>query len=68
MEHDTSTARQKEIFIAAMEIADAAERARFLDGACAGDATLRGRVEVLLRADADAGTFLEPAVVPGDSI
>ena len=68
MEHDTSTARQKEIFIAALEIADAAERARFLDSACAGDATLRGRVEVLLRADADAGKFLEPAVVPGDSI
>ena len=68
MEHDTSTARQKEIFIAAMEIADSAERARFLDGACAGDAELRERGGMLLRMDADAGKFLEPAVLPGDSI
>lgn len=54
--------------MAALDLADAAERARFLDGACAGDATLRGRVDTLLRMDADAGKFLEPAALPGDSI
>jgi serine/threonine protein kinase len=34
------------------------ERAAFLAGACGQDAELRGRVEELLRADADAGGFL----------
>jgi hypothetical protein len=68
MENNTSTARQKEVFMAALEIDDAAERVRFLDGACAGDAALRERVEVLLRMEADAGKFLEPAVLLGESI
>ncbi len=54
--------------MAAMEIADAAEQARFLDEACAGDAELRERVAMLLRMDADAGKFLEPAAHEGDSI
>ncbi len=35
------------------------ERADFLDKACGGDAELRARVEVLLSADAQAGSFLE---------
>jgi serine/threonine protein kinase len=34
------------------------ERAAFLAGACGPDAELRGRVEELLRADAEAGDFL----------
>ena len=34
------------------------ERAAFLAGACGSDAELRGRVEELLRADAEAGGFL----------
>ena len=37
----------------------------YLDGACREDATLRERVEELLRAHGDAGSFLEsPAVKP----
>ncbi len=35
------------------------EREAFLDRACAGDAELRGQVERLLAADAQAATFLE---------
>jgi len=35
--------------------------AAYLDGACAGDPVLRAEVEVLLRADAEAGSFLETA-------
>ncbi len=40
-----------------------AERDAYLDGACAGDASLRERVGALLRADDDAGRFLEPTTV-----
>ena len=35
------------------------DRTAYLDGACAGDAALRKRVESLLRAHDEAGTFLE---------
>lgn len=51
------------LFIAALGKADAAERQRFLDEACADDADRRRRVEALLRAYDDAGSFLDhPAV------
>src|SRR5262245_4654931 len=40
-----------------------AERAAFLEQACTGDAALRARVEVLLRAHENPGSFLgAPAV------
>ena len=37
----------------------AADRAAFLDRACAGDADLRREVELLLSADQRAGDFIE---------
>jgi hypothetical protein len=40
-----------------------AERAAFLEEACAGDAALRQRVEVLLRADEGPGSFLDRPVL-----
>jgi serine/threonine-protein kinase len=51
------------IFFAALEKAAAAERAAFLDEACAGDEDLRRRVERLLAAYPKAGGFLEQPVV-----
>ncbi len=56
----TPAARQKEIFLAALELADAAERARFLDTACGGDMALRERIERLLRLEEESRDFLEP--------
>jgi WD40 repeat protein/serine/threonine protein kinase len=50
------------IFYAALEKATAAERAAFLDEACAGDEFLRRRLERLLAAHAHAGGFLERPV------
>ncbi|HEV3146633.1 MAG TPA: TIGR03067 domain-containing protein, partial [Gemmataceae bacterium] len=50
---------EREIFIAAVEIADSADRVAYLDQACAGDAALRQRVELLLRANADPDSFLD---------
>ena len=47
------------IFDAAVQETDPARRAAYLDDACAGDAALRGRVETLLEAHREAGSFLE---------
>jgi WD40 repeat protein/serine/threonine protein kinase len=44
----------------------AGERAAYLDGVCAGDATLRQQVEELLQAGEDAGDFLESPAPLGE--
>jgi tetratricopeptide (TPR) repeat protein len=49
------------VFSAALDCESAADRAAYLDRACAGDAALRERVEALLRAHARGGEFLGPA-------
>ena len=49
---------ERSLFLAALEISDPAARAAYLDKECAGDTALRHRLEVLLRADANAGSFL----------
>ncbi len=55
--------RVKEIFLAATDKPDETALAAYLDRACAGDAGLRDRVEMLLRAHDPAGSFLaSPAV------
>jgi len=51
----------EDIFHDAREIADPAERLAFLDDACGGDKSLRARVDALLAADAEAGSFLKTA-------
>ena len=63
--------REIEIFNSALERTTAAERAAYLDGACAEDAALRARIESLLRAHEAAAGFLPaderaPAVAPTD--
>ncbi len=47
------------IFCAAIAMADAAERAAYIAGACGGDAPLRDRVQRLVAAHFLAGSFLE---------
>ena len=59
--------RIQDVFLAASAIDGPAARARFLDDACAGDAGLRSRVEVLLRAHDRPDSLLDhPAVAAGD--
>jgi eukaryotic-like serine/threonine-protein kinase len=59
----TDPKRVKEIFLEAAEKPDEAARDAYLDRACGGDATLRDRVEALLRSHDPAGSFLgSPAV------
>ncbi len=50
--------RDAEIFAEAIELPEA-ERAAFLDRACAGDSALRRRVDLLLAGYAAAGVFME---------
>jgi serine/threonine protein kinase len=47
------------LFAAAVELESASERAVFLDQACAGNLELRKQVELLLKSDQQAGSFLE---------
>ena len=49
----------KAIFDDALELTDTAARAAFLDQACAQSPELRRKVEALLQAYTDAGSFLE---------
>jgi serine/threonine protein kinase len=60
----TKTSPLESIFFAALEKQSAAERSDYLDEACAGDNELRGRVERMLAAQAEAGSFLEAPISP----
>ena len=55
----TEAVSVRAIFDRAVEITSDAERTAFLDAACADAADLRGEVEALLAAHAEAGSFLE---------
>lgn len=58
---------ERDIFLAAIELPDAATRAAYLDQACAGNPGLRAKVEALLASHAGAGSFLgNPLVSPED--
>jgi hypothetical protein len=48
----------EQIFLEAVELQSLADRIAYLDRACAGDPELRARVEGLIRAHEEAGTFL----------
>ena len=66
------TKRPRDLFVAALEIKDAAERSAFLESACGPDTELRKRVEELLAEEQRLGAFLDtPAmaeVAPPDTI
>jgi serine/threonine protein kinase/tetratricopeptide (TPR) repeat protein len=56
------------VFDEAHEIHSPDERKAFLDQACANEPELRQKVEALLRAHEEAGSFLQtPAVAPGET-
>src|SRR5262245_58184698 len=54
---------EREIFLAAVEKDDPTERATYLDEACGADASLRQRVEALLRSHERATDFMDVPVV-----
>ncbi|MBL8819680.1 MAG: protein kinase [Planctomyces sp.] len=55
------------LFEEAVQIADAAERAAFLDQACGADQELRRQIERLLKSDEQAGSFLANPVLAADA-
>jgi serine/threonine-protein kinase len=55
---------ERDLFIAALNKPQAAERAAFLDAACGDNAELRVQVEALLREHAQLGSFLEAPAPP----
>src|SRR5262249_13159055 len=58
-----------EIFDEALRRAAGQDRARYLDEVCGGDLGLRRRVERLLRAVSEAGSFLDtPAQAPSSTV
>jgi WD40 repeat protein/serine/threonine protein kinase len=58
---------EQSIFLAALEKTHSAERAAYLDEACAANAALRRRIEALLKRYDDAGSFLERPPVELDA-
>jgi hypothetical protein len=49
---------ERSIFDAALDIADPAQRAAYLDNACADQAELRRRIDELLAAQENPGSFM----------
>ncbi len=60
---DPAHALEQEIFLEALERLPGWERDSWLDGACGGDAALRGRIAALLAADAEE-SLLRPLPAP----
>jgi serine/threonine-protein kinase len=56
--------RAKSLFLAAVDLADPAERAAYLGRECGTDAELRGRVEALLRAHETTGESNDTSTEP----
>ncbi len=56
---------EREIFLAAIEIADPQEREEYLAQACRENEDLKSQVDELLRLHGEAADFLEAAPVPG---
>src|SRR5262245_17793192 len=58
---------ERDIFLALLDLPDAAARSAFLAEACGGDAALRAQVESLLRSHDNAGSFLGKPALPPDA-
>ena len=64
-----STNREKDIFLAALDLAAPVERADFIAQECGSDGVLRRRVEAMLQAHATPDSFLEkPAAALGVTV
>ncbi len=59
---DTETAREQELFDAALLLENPVERETFLDRACDGDPGLRARVAKLLAAHTDSEAFFQECI------
>ncbi len=67
----TQNASLESIFTEAVRITSLLDRSEFLHDACGNDSELRGRVDALLQAHDEAGSFLDHPVAriaPGEQI
>jgi len=60
---EVKPSKTEEIYYAVLDKGSDTERSVYLDDACAHDSALRSRVEALLRANEDAGSFLKASLV-----
>ena len=60
--------KEVRIFNAVLDIATPAERAAYLDQACAGDALLRRKVEAFLLACGEADEFFKTVIAPAPQV
>jgi hypothetical protein len=67
--NDTLKQIERALFDAALSLPNAAVRKAFLEKTCAGDASLRGRLEELLDAHAEAEWYfdLDPVEMAGEA-
>src|SRR5437667_6170800 len=64
-----SEPKLRECFSKALQCQTAEEQAAYLEQVCQGDAELRARLEELLQAHREAGSFLqEPSAVPTQTV
>jgi serine/threonine protein kinase/WD40 repeat protein len=64
----SSTTRERNVFLQALEISDPARRASFLDSECGVEIDLRRHVEELLQEQAHLGNFLEEPALSNTSL
>src|SRR5262249_55235396 len=62
-----SDEREEALFREALQRPKSPEREAFLDGACAADPKLRGRLQALLQAHQNPDPFLEPPAAPASA-
>src|ERR1043166_8394221 len=65
VETNSPAARERELFLGALEKSAPAERAAYLAAACAADHALRQRIEDLLKEQEEVGSFLEAPALSG---
>src|ERR1041385_1642584 len=65
VETNSPAARERELFLGALEKSAPGERTAYLEAACGADAALRQRIEDLLKEQEDVGSFLEAPALSG---
>jgi WD40 repeat protein/serine/threonine protein kinase len=65
VETNSPSARERELFLGALEKSAPGERTAYLEAACGADAALRQRIEDLLKEQEDVGSFLEAPALSG---
>ncbi len=66
--HIHGPARERQIFLAALQVTDPTARIALLDRECGDDAALRARIQALLEEEQTVGDFLETPAIGGTGL